>query len=204
MNVTTQVTRVSLPNLLKNWAAANGRTFATRYVPEQGGRLVYEIDGHRLDSTALGAIYDTRRVDDDVVYAAITRIRRAEAETAHAEYPQYADHWDGWDLVEITEKVRVAGGVVAFEVGDLVLHCPQPAGAWLAELPPHFDTCYSFRTGRNTSVPTHSVMPAGACRRCRGYEFELRINPADPSGPMQNVACPDCLAPAAAALAARS
>ncbi|MEK6443690.1 hypothetical protein [Pseudonocardia sp. T1-2H] len=79
----------------------------------------------------------------------VAAIRRAEAEAAHAAYPQYLGHWTDWTLVEITEHVRTKSGI-AFEPGDLVLANPK---RWDSM----FVTCYSYRNGVDTSVPSSFV-----------------------------------------------
>lgn len=202
--VTTQITRKSLPTLLTEWAEANGRRFETRMWIDHSPtdpRLGYYVDGQRLDRDTLMAIMETRAVPDlpPVDYDVVREQAHAEAVAAHRQYPQYEGYWDGWELAEVLEPITTKGGN-RFQPGDLVLRKPRPAGYFYDG--DHFTMCYSWRGRITTAVPTSSVMPAGACRTCRGHGFELRINLADRSGPMLEVPCPDCLVPAAAELQA--
>ena len=91
------------------------------------------------------------------VVASLTRALIVEADAAHVGFAQYAGYFDAWTPVEVTKRVQVKGRVAAFLPGDVVL--AQPAGERHAEQLAGFTTCWSRRTGWNTSVPTGSIRP---------------------------------------------
>lgn len=76
-----------------------------------------------------------------------------QADAAHVQYAQYKDHWNDWTPVVVAKGQRSKSGQ-GFIEGDIVLMSPEsykPESG--TRMNTTFRTCYSWRTGINTSIP---------------------------------------------------
>lgn len=117
------------------------------------GTTITRVSGNQAQVLTMQDIRDARPTPQEIK---TTLLAWVDAE--HTQYAQYRNYWDNWFPVGIAKAQKTKAGR-GFEVGDVVLCSPD---AHQPEDGPRknttFRTCYSARTGMNTSIPERNLV----------------------------------------------